>query len=97
LQVLWAGARYQVTRRLETMIAWNHYEQNSYKGNGCSDTSFASCSGRQNTLSLILDYHLTKAFDAYAGAMYSQVLGGFENGFFHNNNIDPTIGMRYVW
>ena len=97
LQVMWAGFRYEATPRLEAIVSWDHYIQNSYKGNGCSDSSFAQCSGTENTASLAVDYHFTKKFDVYAGAMYSQVLGGLENGFFHNNNVDPTIGMRYAW
>jgi predicted porin len=97
LQVSWVGARYQVTPKLEAIVSWDRYDQNSFKGNGCSDTSAASCSGSENTASLVFDYHFTNKVDAYAGAMYSHVLNGLASGFYHSNNIDPTIGLRFSW
>ena len=97
LEVVWAGARYWVTSKVEAVFGWNHYMQNSFKGNGCSDNSFNSCSGTEDVYGLFADYHVSKKFELYAGAMYSQVLGGLSNGFFHNNNIDPTAGIRVSW
>jgi hypothetical protein len=33
-------------------------------------------------------------FDAYAGAMWSEVAGGVANGYLHQrSNINPTIGL----
>jgi len=95
LQVIWAGARYWVTPKLETSFGWNHYIQNNFHGDHCSDSSFASCSGTEDTFGLFADYHITKRFDVYGGAMYSLVVGGLANGFYHNNNLDPTVGVRY--
>jgi predicted porin len=95
LQVVWAGARYWVVPKVEAVFGWNRYMQNSYKGNGCSDASFNSCSGTEDVFGLFADYHISKSFEAYGGAMYSLVLGGLANGFYHNNNLDPTVGIRY--
>ena len=100
LQVSWAGFRYQATPKLDAIMSWNRYDQNSFAlgaNAGCNDTRASSCSGAENTASLLFDYHFTKKFDAYAGAMYSQVLNGLANGFLHNNNIDPSVGLRYSW
>src|SRR5579859_653266 len=97
LEVVWAGARYWASTKLEAVFGWNRYMQNSFKGNGCSDSSFNSCSGTEDVYGLFADYHVSKKFELYAGAMYSRVLGGLANGFLHNSNLDPTIGLRLSW
>jgi hypothetical protein len=43
----------------------------------------------------VADYKFNKHFDAYIGAMYSQVDNGLANGFLHRDAIDPTAGARY--
>ena len=95
LQVFWTGAKYAITPDIDLTGAYYHEDQNSFKGNGCSNNSFSSCSGTLDAVSLVADYRLTKRFDLYAGAMYSEVANGLENGFFHASSIDPTIGARY--
>ena len=101
LQVGWFGLRYQATPKLEIDTAWYHYDQNGYAASGanvgCSDTRAGTCSGQENTFSLVADYHFTKKLDVYGGAMYSQVINGLASGYLHNNNIDPTVGLRYSW
>lgn len=97
LQVVWTGARYRVTAKLEAVFGWNRYRQNSFKGNGCSDASFSSCSGTEDVYGLFADYHVSKKFELYAGAMYSQVRDGLANGYLHDSNLDPTAGMRISW
>lgn len=97
VDIAWGGLRYAATPKLDLAAAAYHYGQNSYKGNGCSNTSAASCSGDLYAFSLTALYHLTKRFESYAGLMYSQNLDGLASGFLHNNSIDPTIGFRYVF
>jgi len=29
--------------------------------------------------------------------MYSEALGGLSSGFYHNNNVAPTVGIRYTF
>lgn len=95
LEVVWAGARYWATPKLEAVFGWNHYIQNNYHGDSCNNASFNSCSGTEDVFGLFADYHISKHFEAYGGAMYSLVVGGLANGFYHNNNLDPTVGVRY--
>jgi predicted porin len=95
LEVIWAGARYWATPKLEAVFGWNHYIQNNFHFDNCSDSTFSSCSGSEDVFGLFADYHVGKKFELYGGAMYSQVIGGLANGYFHNNNIDPTVGLRY--
>ena len=98
--IAWAGARYAVTPKLEVDGAYYYLHQNSYAtgaNTGCDDTRAGTCSGDEHVFSLVADYHFSKKFDTYAGAMYSQVLNGLASGFYHNNNVSPTIGLRYTF
>ena len=95
LDVIWAGARYWVTPKLEAVFSWNHYTQNNFHFDSCDSSAFAQCSGSEDTYGLFADYHISKRFEAYGGAMYSHVIGGLANGFYHDNNLDPTVGIRY--
>jgi predicted porin len=97
LQVFWAGVKYNI-EKLELTAAFYGYKQNSYAtgaNTGCTTTKAASCSGTENVVSFSADYHFTKRFDAYAGAMYTEVQNGLASGFLTDNNIDPTIGVRF--
>ena len=94
LEVIWAGFRYWTTPKLEAVFGWNHYTQNNFHFDSCDSAAFSQCSGSENVFGVFADYHVSKKFELYAGTMYSQVLGGLANGFYHNNNCDPTIGMR---
>ncbi len=95
LQVSWVGARYSFTPDWDLTGAWYHYDQNSYKGNGCSDNSAGSCSGTENVYSLMTDYRWTKRFDTYAGFAYSKVSDGLSSGYLFTSSIDPMIGFRF--
>jgi predicted porin len=95
LEVYWTGAKYSLTPDFDLIGAYYHEYQNSFKGNGCTTVAFSSCSGNLDAVSLVADYRLTKRFDVYAGAMYSQVSDGLANGFLHDSTIDPTIGGRF--
>ena len=93
-QVFWTGGTYHVTKKFKVSVAYYHEDQNSYKGNGCTNSSAGSCSGQLDAVSLVGDYQITRLFDIYAGAMYSKVANGLDSGYIHNNTIDPTIGAR---
>jgi predicted porin len=75
--------------------AWYHLDQNSYKGNGCSDNSASSCSGDENVYSLMGDYKWTKRFDTYAGVAFSKVADGLSAGYLHTSSADPMVGLRF--
>ena len=95
LQVFWTGAKYAVRSDVDLMAAYYHQQQNSFGVVGCSNASLATCSGQLNAVSLVVDYRFAKRFDAYAGAMYSQVSNGLASGFLNRSTIDPTVGMRF--
>ena len=69
LQVFWAGAKYAVRPDIDLMAAYYHESQNSFQGNGCSNDTFAACSGQLDAVSVVADYRFAKRFDVYAGAM----------------------------
>jgi len=96
-QVFWGGARYRVTREFSISAAYYHEHQNSYSGNGCTNTSLATCRGALDAGSVLLDCRITPRFDVYAGAMLSTVSDGFASGFLHNTTVDPMIGTRFAF
>jgi predicted porin len=95
LEFYWLGARYSFTSNFDLTGAYYHLDQNSYKGNGCSNNSAGSCSGAENVWSIMGDYKFNKHFDAYAGVAFSRVQNGLSNGFLNTSNADPMIGVRF--
>jgi predicted porin len=98
LNVYWLGARYAVTPQFTAAIAYYGEKQFAYASGadaGCSSVVSGSCSGNFNALSVSVDYHFTKRFDTYAGAMWSNVSHGLAKGYLNTTMIDPTIGARF--
>jgi predicted porin len=98
IQVYWTGVRYAAAPNLELTGAYYGYHQNAYGTGtqaGCSTSAHSTCSGSFEAFSFDADYHFTKRFDAYAGAMYSGVHDGAASGYIFSTNINPTIGVRY--
>ena len=101
LKVYWAGLRYAVTPQFTVAVAYYGEKQDAYAVGadaGCSTNKSSKCSGNFNAASVSLDYHFTKRFDVYAGAMWSGVQDGLANGYDLNREmIDPTIGVRFTF
>ena len=97
LQVFWAGAKYAVRPDIDLIAAYYHEQQNSFQGNGCSDNTFAACSGQLNAVSVVADWRFAKRFDVYAGAMFSRVANGLSSGFLNTSTVDPTLGLRFTF
>jgi predicted porin len=97
LNLYWAGARYTALPGLDLTGAFYGYHQNSYGATKyCNNTSEGTCAGTFKAFSFDADYSFTKRFDAYAGAMWSEVAGGVANGYiYQRTNINPTIGVRF--
>ena len=98
LQVYWAGVKFTLPSGLDLIAAYYGYSQNSYAAGadaGCSSTISGACSGTESAVSAMADYHFTKRFDVYAGAMWTEVRDGLANGYLNTSNIDPTIGLRW--
>ena len=97
LQVFWAGAKYAVRDDIDLIAAYYGEQQNSFQGNGCSNNTFAACSGQLNAVSFVADYRFAKRFDVYAGAMYSKVSNGLSSGFLNTSTVDPIVGLRFTF
>jgi predicted porin len=98
VNVYWTGVRYTVSPSLDLTAAYYGYDQNAYgtgKQAGCSTSAHGTCSGSLEAFSFDADYHFTKRFDAYAGAMYSGVHDGAASGYLYRTNINPTVGVRF--
>jgi len=95
-QIAWTGVKYSFTPEFDVTGAYYYIGQNSYKvGGSCSNSSASTCSGEYNGASIMADYKLSKRFDVYGGAMWSQIVGGIGSGALHNNTIDPMVGVRF--
>ena len=98
LQVYWVGGRYAVTSQLTAAVAYYGEKQSAFATGadaGCSDLASSKCSGNFSAVSVSIDYHFSKRFDSYAGAMWSNVSHGLANGYLTTTMIDPTIGVRF--
>jgi len=99
LQVMWTGAKYAATDKVDVSVGYYHYIQNSFFATGsnvgCSSSAHSQCSGTFDAVSGVIDWRFAAKWDAYIGCMFSQVNGGLANGFLQRNNIDPTVGLRF--
>jgi predicted porin len=98
VQVFWTGLRYTVIPHLELAAAFYGYHQSADgtgKQAGCSTSAHSTCSGSLDAFSLDADYHFTKRFDGYFGAMYSGVHHGAASAYPYSTNINPTVGARF--
>ncbi len=93
-QIAWAGLRYAVTSRVDLYGAYYYAWQDSYSGNGCSDTSSPQCSGHYETLSATLDYKFNHHFDVYGGVQWVRGAGGIVSGYLNRQSFDPMVGVR---
>ena len=77
----------------------------SLLSSGKLSTGITGWFGTLNEYSLYTDYHFTKRFEVYAGIAYSEVTGDLEIAiphgpgvpYYYNNNIAPTVGVRYTF
>ena len=108
VQVYWTGVKYAIDIKTDLTLSYYHELQNDFRiPSTCSPTAGfrSSCAGTLNEVSLYVDHHFTKRFDAYAGIAYSDVNGGLAIAvphgpgvpYCHDNNIAPTLGARFTF
>jgi predicted porin len=97
LDISWVGLRYSVTSKLDLTGAYYRYDQNSYEGNGCANTSAPSCSGGLNAVSMVAAYRLAKHFTVYGGVIYSNVMGGLASGYLNSATVGTMSGVRITF
>ena len=98
LEVFWAGVKFPLSDQLDISAAYYGYKQNSFATGanaGCSSTVAASCSGTENSGSIVLDYKFSKRFDWYLGTFYTEVKDGLASGFLNDNTLTTTTGIRF--
>ncbi|HUO54151.1 MAG TPA: porin [Rhodoblastus sp.] len=102
-QTAWTGLRYEVSNKVELAsgVYWDN--QNDYlpapavcKGTG-SSTSSSKCAGGRYSYSILVNYKPLGRLELYAGVMVSTVYGGEASGYLHSQNIDPTVGVRFLF
>jgi predicted porin len=108
VQIWWTGVKYAYNSKTDITLSWYHQQQNDFRiPSTCSVTAGfrSSCAGDLDEVSLYLDHHFTKRFDAFAGIAYSWVSGGLAIAIPHgpgvpynyNNNLAPTVGGRFTF
>jgi predicted porin len=95
LKVYWAGLKYLISKDFDVTGAYYRLDQNAFGAVSCSNNSAGNCSGTEDVYSFKFDYRFNKRWDTYAGAMYSKVNDGLSNGFLHNSEWSPTLGIRF--
>jgi predicted porin len=107
VQIWWTGAKY-THRKTDITLSWYHQQQNDFRiPSTCSVAAGfrSSCAGDLDEVSLYLDHHFTKRFDAFAGFAYSWVSGGLAIAIPHgpgvpynyDSNLAPTVGGRFTF
>lgn len=104
LQLLWTGFKYAYNSQFDVSIGYYHEWQNSYGKLACATAynstliaNASTCSGTEDAIGFVGEYHFNRRFEAYAGVMYSGVTGGMANGFLHASSFDPMVGLRYAF
>jgi predicted porin len=95
VNAFWGGVRYDLTRKINLSGGYYTMRQNSYSGNGCSDTSAPQCSGNIQVVSQVIAYTLSKYWDVYGGNEWSHVMNGYASGYMYTTNENVTIGGRF--
>ena len=74
LQLFWTGVKYAYNDQLELSGGYYHELQNSYGKIGCNIakptktvTSTSTCSGTEDAIGLVSEYHFNKRFEVYGG------------------------------
>ena len=104
LQLLWTGLKYAYNAHIDFSFGYYHEWQNSFGKIACTAaynspliTNASACSGTEDAIGFVGEYHFNRRFEAYAGVMSSGVTGGMANGFLHANSFDPMVGLRYAF
>ena len=99
-QVMWAGAKYGVTRDLDIIGGYYHYIQNQFinntAGTACSNpVAHSQCYGWFDVYSMVLDWRFLPKWDTYIGVTYSAASGALQYGDITTNNLAVTGGVRF--
>jgi predicted porin len=108
VQVAWTGVKYAFDSKTDITVSYYREDQNDFRiPSTCSPAAGyrSSCAGNLNEVSLYVDHHFTKRFDAYAGIAYSDVSGGLSIAiphkpgvpYYYDNNVAPTVGGRFTF
>jgi predicted porin len=97
-QLVWTGAKYDVTDSLEATAAYYHQDQNDYTNLDCTIAkAHSQCAGTMDTFSALLDWKFAPKWDTYIGTQYTKSNGGFNSGYLSSNNTTATAGLRFRW
>jgi predicted porin len=95
----WGGVRYVLRDdlHLASGIYWetqNNFSPETCTGQGVT-TSSRRCAGGRYSYSFLAQYRPVPRVTVYGGLMVSTVYGGPASGYLHDQNVDPTVGIRF--
>jgi hypothetical protein len=95
----WGGVRYALRDDLDLAsgIYWetqNNFSPETCTGQGVT-TSSSRCAGGRYSYSFLAQYRPVPRVTVYGGLMVSTVYGGPASGYLHDQNVDPTVGIRF--
>ena len=64
-------------------------------GGTLKGTNSSKCAGSEDAISGLIDWKAYKRLDVYAGVMYSKARDGMASGWFADNNLATTAGIRF--
>lgn len=96
---VWTGLRYALRDDIDLAsgVYWetqNNFNTGVCTGSGTS-TSNGRCAGGRYSYSFVAEYRPVPRITVYGGLMVSTVYGGPASGFLHDQNVDPTLGLRF--
>lgn len=99
-QVFWVGAKYGITKNLDVIGAYYHYDQDQFvittaKNECANPTQLGQCAGTGDMASAVLDWRFLPKWDAYIGTFYSTFGGGLVKGYLASSNLATTSGVRF--
>jgi predicted porin len=106
VEIYWTGVKFAMDSQTDITLSYYHEGQNDFRvSSTCSAAAGfrSSCGGSLEEVSVYLDHHFSKRFDSYVGIAYSDVSGGLAIAiphkpgvpYYDNNNVAPTMGVRY--
>jgi general bacterial porin, GBP family len=93
--IWWLGAAWDVTQAFTVAASYYDLKQDDWSQGSTLAADAGKKSGTQKYTSILLDYKVTRAFDAYLACMSSKYADALAVGYVDPSNVVTGLGMRY--
>jgi predicted porin len=108
IDIFFGAMRYDFHPQWKIAAEYSHYQRSgwgfdlakvnpSYSPTPCSNATFINCGGSLDIVSARIQYQWTKRIDVYFSVAYSSIHRGWRAGYLHTDDVNPTLGIRYVF